>query len=160
MASSKQCIACKKELPLESFYAHPQMKDGTLNKCKECVKTAVILNRAKKLDYYRQYDRDRANLPQRVEGRLKYAQTQAGKESSRSAKAKWVRDNALKRAAHVLLSNSIRDGKVVKPSKCECGKEGKIHGHHDDYTQPLAVRWLCAKCHAEVHKQIRRNKPF
>jgi hypothetical protein len=39
---------------------------------------------------------------------------------------------------------------VVNP--CEvCGGPGD-HKHHDDYTKPLEVRWLCRKHHAEVHK--------
>jgi len=31
-----------------------------------------------------------------------------------------------------------------------CG-EKKAHGHHDDYTKPLAVKWLCRKHHEELH---------
>jgi len=35
----KICISCKKEKELDCFYKHKQMKDGHLNKCKECCKT-------------------------------------------------------------------------------------------------------------------------
>lgn len=31
-----------------------------------------------------------------------------------------------------------------------------VHAHHDDYAQPLAVRWLCPRCHVAWHR-IRRE---
>jgi hypothetical protein len=34
----KRCITCLVVKPLNDFYAHPQMKDGYLNKCKDCSK--------------------------------------------------------------------------------------------------------------------------
>ena len=35
---TKVCFKCGRELPLYSFYKHPQMGDGHLNKCKDCTK--------------------------------------------------------------------------------------------------------------------------
>lgn len=34
----KNCIICGQEKPLDSYYKHPQMGDGHLNKCKDCTK--------------------------------------------------------------------------------------------------------------------------
>jgi hypothetical protein len=51
------------------------------------------------------------------------------------------------------LRSAIEAGKIVRPSQCgQCGKPGRVHGHHHDYTKPLEVKWLCALCHAWEHK--------
>lgn len=34
----KKCINCHEIKPITEFYAHPNMPDGTLNKCKSCCK--------------------------------------------------------------------------------------------------------------------------
>jgi transcriptional regulator with XRE-family HTH domain/ribosomal protein S27AE len=48
---------------------------------------------------------------------------------------------------------AIDSGELVRPDACsECGATGtKIYGHHDDYSKPLAVRWLCGACHRKFH---------
>lgn len=62
------------------------------------------------------------------------------------------------RAAIAKVGKAIRRGKLV-PKPCEvCGANGKardgrraVHAHHDDYSKPLDVRWLCKKHHDEFH---------
>ena len=76
---TKVCSNCNKELPLSEFYRHPTMKDGFVGKCKECYKIDVRNNRADKIDYYLEYDRNRAMLPKRVKARTEYMQTENGK---------------------------------------------------------------------------------
>lgn len=47
--------------------------------------------------------------------------------------------------------SEIRSGRMAR-GRCEvCGAE-YTHAHHDDYSRPLEVRWLCPVHHKEVHK--------
>lgn len=59
-----------------------------------------------------------------------------------------------KRRAHSAVSNAIRDGRM-KREPCEVCGDKKSHAHHDDYSKPLDVRWLCQKHHTEHHRAIR-----
>jgi hypothetical protein len=81
----KTCFACNRLLPPQSFYRHPAMADGRLNKCKLCTRKDVNDNREAKAEYYRAYDRERASSPERVAARASYLMTEAGKEAKRRA---------------------------------------------------------------------------
>lgn len=55
------------------------------------------------------------------------------------------------RAAHSLVSEAIRRGDLVR-QPCEvCGGTIRVHAHHDDYSKPLLVRWLCVAHHRMLH---------
>jgi hypothetical protein len=53
-----------------------------------------------------------------------------------------------------VLHQAVASGHVVKPDCCsECGKKGRVHGHHEDYAEPLQVTWLCSVCHGRRHSR-------
>lgn len=60
-----------------------------------------------------------------------------------------------KNKARVALGTAIRYGKIIRPTICEgCKKPNKrIEGHHEDYSKPLDVDWLCKKCHNVADKK-------
>jgi hypothetical protein len=46
------------------------------------------------------------------------------------------------------VSNAVRDGRLDRPNRCSrCNEKGRIEGHHEDYSKPLEVIWLCTLCH-------------
>lgn len=53
-------------------------------------------------------------------------------------------------AARRAVQSALRSGELVRQPCERCGTE-PAHGHHDDYSQPLDVRWLCRRCHDEHH---------
>lgn len=59
--------------------------------------------------------------------------------------------------ARRLVRAEVDAGRMTR-APCEVCGEAKTHGHHDDYTKPLQVRWLCRKCHDAHHtKEKARN---
>jgi hypothetical protein len=53
--------------------------------------------------------------------------------------------------AHNLVEKAVAKG-ILVPRPCEVCGNPKAQAHHDDYQQPLQVRWLCKKHHHEWHK--------
>ena len=108
----KECRECHEIKDVSEFYAHKGMKDGFLSKCKSCVKSRVAKHREQNIDNIRKYDRERGNLPHRVAARKEYQKTDSGRAAMERGRAKWLGKNPEKRAAHVILGNALRGGKV------------------------------------------------
>jgi hypothetical protein len=106
-----------------------------VNKCKSCNKLDVSANRSKNIDKYREYDRDRGNRQSNDYRREYYARYPE------------------KRAAHSAVAKAVRSGELVALG-CEICGVWNTHAHHDDYSKPLTVRWLCPKHHADVHAKL------
>jgi len=137
----KRCSVCGSEKPLDQYQVRRASKDGRTAACRECL---------------RQRDRERfqkEKKKRREWSRRYYAGK--GKEVVKACRKRWQEKNIIKRAAHIMVNNAVRDGKLKKPDNCAlCWKtDVPLHGHHDDYTKPLDVRWLCKDCHAEWHEE-------
>ena len=146
----KHCFKCDCDKPIDDFYKHPKMADGHLNKCKECAKYDVHKNRDANSDYYKAFDKSRANLPHRVASRQAYAKTPAFAKSHEAASKQWKDKNPDRKNASDIVNRAIRDGKLKKQPCFTCGSV-VVHGHHPDYSRPLDVVWLCPKHHKEAH---------
>lgn len=74
-----------------------------------------------------------------------------------SAYTKMLRQkDPAKYAARLALTKALRNGTLTR-QPCEVCGNPATDGHHDDYTKPLDVRWLCRKHHGEHHKTHRPN---
>ena len=138
---------------MDAFYRHAMMADGLLGKCKECTKSDVRTHRDHNLERFREYDRRRAKLPHRVNARRVYAKSDAGRRSHAEALRRQIRKNPQKYKARVALNNAIRNRRITKTPCAVCGSKN-VQGHHQDYSKPLEVVWLCIKHHREEHKRV------
>ena len=144
----KVCIWCGQTKPLSDFHKNGSAFD---HRCKPCRKT---------------YDT----------GRKKRSGLDIRRNATENAKArkrKWNRSNRdlLKEHARRAVREAVKHGLLVVSDNCEhCGKSQfrrdgvrAVQAHHYlGYEHPLAIQWLCAKCHRAVHADAalaREDKP-
>lgn len=154
----KPCLECGAVKPLGDFYRHPAMADGHVNVCKECQKAAIKANRAARAEQYAAYERTRLDDPKRkaARKRVRMARRADYRKAAADAEAKrqWNERNPNKRRVIVATGNAVRDGKLDRPAACErCGEAGEIAAYHEDFTDPLAVGWLCLPCHGWLRRR-------
>ncbi len=73
------------------------------------------------------------------------------REYKRKNKIKPIEKDPLKFKARYTLANNVHRGKL-KRGNCEICQKSDAHAHHEDYSKPLEVRWLCPRHHTDVHK--------
>ncbi|MHC4647806.1 MAG: hypothetical protein ACYTBJ_20275 [Planctomycetota bacterium] len=100
------------------------------------------------MDYYRKYDRERGRTQKRIDAAARYQADNP--EKTAKAKAGWIAGNQEKRATHIKTGNAIRDGRLRRMPCEKCGAE-PTEAHHEDYSKPLEVIWLCPRCHKREH---------
>lgn len=86
----------------------------------------------------------------REKNRLRIAEwREKNKDKFRKTVRKWQTANREKCNAHAKVHTAIKNGTLKKSMKCqECKIKCLTEGHHEDYSKPLEVIWLCRKCHA------------
>lgn len=120
----KRCSMCH-QLKLESdFYRNRAQKDGFYHYCKEC-----------HITYFK-----------------KYAFTKIRKKHQQRKTANWTQKNPEKRKAHNILNTALHAGKITRQPCQVCGSTQRVEAHHEDYSKPLEVEWLCRKHHLEKKK--------
>jgi len=148
----KSCTRCKEIKPFTSFHRSKKIKDGHVSHCKECVsashkqyysKNKESVKKKRMLDYYG----NRTEHSKRVR-QWKRDNT----EKVMGYDAAYKKRNPEKHQAHLDVRYAIARGDLIR-MPCESCDDKDTHAHHDDYSKPLDVRWLCPQCHVNVHKQ-------
>lgn len=73
---------------------------------------------------------------------------------SRQKNAAWQAQHPEKRAAHKAVEQAILRGALTRMPCVRCGAQ-KAEAHHDDYSKPIEVTWLCRSHHVARHKELR-----
>lgn len=135
----KACNKCGQTKPLTAFVKDRSLKSGFGAICREC-------RVSQQKEYNRSYEA-RETKKRWISETGKGQRYKAEKE--RRQKSLREKERARSKARY------HRNKGNLKPSPCEgCGSEENIHMHHDDYSKPLDVRWLCGRCHAAIHPGV------
>ncbi len=121
------------------------MADGRLNKCKECTKG----------DSKKTYEKIQS-IPELA---IRERKRQRIKENKRriEGRTKKYKKQLRRSPASDILARAIRL-KQIEKKPCEiCGKT-RAQGHHEDYSKPLDVVWLCIRHHNDRHIHLRDSK--
>ena len=157
------CEICGVEKPITDFYKEVSKRGHTKN-CIECIKK-------RKKEYYKNnpeklketIKRDNAGRVLRQRGYSKRNKEKVLKMNTeqyyknREKRIEYAREHRKKfpkqEHAHQVLRSAIRSGQIIRPDECEiCHKKCKPQAHHEDYSKPLDVIWLCRSCHSLVHR--------
>lgn len=133
----KVCFKCGLLKPLEEFYKHPDTADGHLNKCKLCSRKDARQNYRKNEAYYHEYDKKRGETLKRK---------RAASLNCKKNRLKYPDKNKARQRVY----DAKRHGKLAE-QPCEICGALKVTAHHEDYSKPLDVIWLCPKHHRWIH---------
>ena len=164
------CTGCNVDKPEDDFYL--RSNGYRVPKCKACT-YAIAKVRLQSPEGKAVTKRAKKKYNASEKGRAKnkaYRESPKGRESGQKGKKRFKRDNPgiqtkykkrykdrhpEKAAAKKAVRSMVRYGDFQKPTVCEdCGKTfpvAQIHAHHEDYSKPLDVVWVCPGGHVARH---------
>lgn len=148
----KTCLKCHKEKESDQFYKQKSNKDGLQKWCKSCHLEWYRIYR--KTDKHLDYRRKHYKTKKVQDTRKKYY----SRKDIKKIRAKYQREyrnnpdqqlkNYCRRASHAALRKGL-----IKKSNCHLCGSIKSEMHHDNYFEPLKIKWLCKSCHGAIHRK-------
>lgn len=141
--TERTCIRCLKTLPLHLLAKNPTCTGGRRQVCLACDSAATA----------QRYLKNPARAYARTEA---YRKSEQGKKNLLKAQAAQRKKFPEKYRARAAVRYAVATGRLVKPTLCpNCGKAGRIEGHHEDYSKLLDVKWSCSTCHKAEHGYLK-----
>lgn len=138
-----KCNICQLDKPETEFYPRKAERQGEyLSACKVC------RSQKKKTEKYSDIETSREKGKE-IMRKFRHNNPEKCKETHK----KWRQKNKEKYNVKDFVRRAIKSGKLHKPKLCEfCFQPKPLQGHHEDYSKPLDVKWLCAGCHKSWHR--------
>jgi hypothetical protein len=109
-------------------------------------------NRDKKPEYYKELNRTcgkayrLAHREEIIERCRKYNKTYKRKHPT----------DPIQDRARSLVNEAIRHGRLIRQS-CQLCNKPNAHAHHEDYSKPFEIMWLCRSCHINWHLKSKKS---
>lgn len=71
---------------------------------------------------------------------------------------RWERERRQKSSARASLRSAVYMGKIEKEPCIFCETTEKVEAHHDDYSRPLSVVWVCKKHHVVLDREYEKRQ--
>lgn len=148
----KKCKDCENILPLTEFYK--THLGHYMSYCKPCTSKRAVkwaksrLQEIAKRNKIRRYELHDQN-PEEYRKKIRQ---QSAKQRAREGVNLKPPSEERKRAYRMV--HSLKKKLLITPPKeCPlCKVKGRIIAHHDDYTKPLEIKWMCVRCHMFEHR--------
>ena len=167
----KWCNACKSYLNIEHFSRNGSKQDGYATECRTCKKSSDAKshrkNRTKRLLRMKEYKEE--NYEKIRQHSVAFARSDRGRANNRKATNTYYATHKKEKSERVkrynieyrnkyvcryVFGNAVKLGKISRPIDCQqCFIECTPDGHHDDYSKPFEVMWLCKCCHGKMHRR-------
>lgn len=136
----KICSKCKINKNRKTFGKDSSRKDGLRSDCKKCVCLSA-----------QRYRNTNAGKKAIATAKRKYRNSVKGKATIYAHDRRHKKNSKEKIKARDAVKYALRTGKLQK-EPCHCGKI-EVQAHHDDYSKPLDVEWLCIKHHKKLYRK-------
>lgn len=146
----KKCSKCKVEKDSSEFYRCRRNKDGRQGRCIECDRKRV--NEWRKKNKERIYDYNRKYRTDHPDAVIKWKERRNIRDANTKPWVDYRRNNPEKYKAKRKVYYALRKGIMTKRPCQICGSINNIHAHHEDYSKPLSVIWLCPQHHKDIHR--------
>jgi Fic family protein len=165
-----KCIICKKEF--ETLH-NPQktcskeckrLQDYNLHKVwikkhpeflKEyATKNKDKINENQKKNYYKNHKRNLEHIREHRKQTDYKEYCQKWRENNKELFREYAKIDKLKHKQKCLARRLSKDIKIPLGQKCEiCNKNLAEEKHHQDYSKPYEINFVCIPCHKKIHRK-------
>lgn len=70
----------------------------------------------------------------------------------------WIKEHPEANRAKATVHRALVSGHLCQDVCVVCSSTSNTEAHHQDYSRPLTVDWLCHKCHRLIHSAVSELK--